>query len=301
MVGKASRYSATRLLPGMKKIKLSRSSRRAFEGSTWTLVGYASHQLARLTTTVLLAHLLLGPKAFGLVALVNVFLSGLEMLSDLGVGLDVVQDPRGDDLGFLNTAFIIQAARGMMLAIVAATLAYPFAAFYRQPAVLWLLIVGAASIAIRGFTSSSVWTMTRHVQLKRLTLLTISGEIAGLLASLTWAIIAPGAWALVVGKVASALVFVVGTHMVATHPVSTRMGFSGGEAHPCFWHRDLFFDLDLLSDRRGRAPGGWQVRESGRTRLLFLSAHDLCGRYHWFCSNCQSGVFSLDCPSNQGR
>lgn len=213
--------SATRLLPGMKKIKLSRSSRRAFEGSTWTLVGYGASQLARLTTTVLLAHLLLGPKAFGLVALVNVFLSGLEMLSDLGVGLDVVQDPRGDDLGFLNTAFIIQAARGMMLAIVAATLAYPFAAFYRQPAVLWLLIVGAASIAIRGFTSSSVWTMTRHVQLKRLTLLTISGEIAGLLASLTWAIIAPGAWALVVGKVASALVFVVGTHMVATHPVST--------------------------------------------------------------------------------
>jgi O-antigen/teichoic acid export membrane protein len=214
--------SVARLIPGLKTVSLTNTLRRAVHGSTWTIVGYGSTQLARLISMVLLAHLLLGPKAFGLVALVTVFLSGLEMMSDLGVGLDVIQHKRGDDFGFINTAFLIQAGRGLILWTIATALAYPFAIFYKQPAVLWLLIVGATSTGIRGFTSGSVWTMTRHVQLRKLTLLTVAGEAAGLVVSLAWAITSPSAWALVIGRVASALVFVVGTHMVAEHSVSTR-------------------------------------------------------------------------------
>jgi hypothetical protein len=55
--------------------------------------------------------MLLGPNAFRLVALVSVFLSGLELLSDLGIGADVIQHPRRDDPVFMNTAFLIQAGR----------------------------------------------------------------------------------------------------------------------------------------------------------------------------------------------
>jgi O-antigen/teichoic acid export membrane protein len=208
--------------PRLKPFSASATRRKAVHGSAWTLSGYGATQLARLTTTVLLAHLLLGPRAFGLVALVNVFLTGLEMLSDLGVGLDVIQHPRGDESTFINTAFLIQCVRGVLLWGIAAGLAYPFALFYKQPAVLWLAIVGATSTGLRGFTSSSVWTMTRHVQLKKLTLLTIGSEIAGLIASVTWAIISPSAWALVIGKVASSLVFVVGTHLVSENSVSLQ-------------------------------------------------------------------------------
>ena len=60
--------------------------------------------MLRLGSTLLLARLL-APQSFGLVALVNVFLGGLEMLTDLGIGLDVVQHKRGDDPKFINTAF----------------------------------------------------------------------------------------------------------------------------------------------------------------------------------------------------
>src|ERR1700722_15249914 len=102
---------ATRFLPGLKTTSLSQKFLKAVSGSTWTLVGYGATQIARLATTVLLARLVLGPKEFGLVALVNVFISGLEMLSDLGVGMDVIQHPRGDDIDFINTAFLLQAGR----------------------------------------------------------------------------------------------------------------------------------------------------------------------------------------------
>jgi O-antigen/teichoic acid export membrane protein len=166
--------------------------------------------------------LLLGPKDFGLVALVNVFLGGLEMLSDLGIGMDVVQSRRGDDPDFINTAFLIQAGRGLILWALATALAYPFAMFYKQPAVLWLAMVGAISIGLRGFASGSVWSMTRHVQLKKFTLLTLSGEATGFVVAVAWALLSPSAWALVVGRVASTVAFVIGTHLVAERRVSTR-------------------------------------------------------------------------------
>jgi O-antigen/teichoic acid export membrane protein len=213
---------AARFIPGLKGKKYSKTLRSALHGSTWTMLGYGGTQVVRTASTIVLARLLLGPKDFGLVALVNVFLGGLDMLSDLGIGMDVVQHRRGDDPAFINTAFLIQVGRGLILWAVATGLAYPFAVFYKQPALLWLAMVGAISTGLRGFTSGSVWTMTRHVQLRKLTILTLISEGVGFIVALVWALVSPSAWALVVSRVASALVFVVGTHVVAENPVSSR-------------------------------------------------------------------------------
>src|SRR6266705_3556248 len=122
-----------RYIPGMRGIASSGRLVVAFRGSVWTILGYAASQVLRLVSTIVLARQLLGPQAFGLVALVNVFLTGLDLLSDLGIGMDVIQHPRGDDPAFINTAFTIQAGRGLVLWVLATALAYPFAEFYHQP------------------------------------------------------------------------------------------------------------------------------------------------------------------------
>jgi O-antigen/teichoic acid export membrane protein len=212
--------AALRVVPGTGRAGVSNRGLLAIRGSAWTIAGYGGSQLLRLGTQLLLARMLLEPHAFGLVALVSVFLSGLEMLSDLGVSTDVVQHPRGDDPRFMNTAFLIQAGRGLILFIIAAALAYPFASFYHQPVVRWMIFVAAVSVGLRGFASSSIWAMTRHVQIARLTRLTLAGEFAGFVVAVVWAIFSPTAWALVVGRVASSAVYMVGSHLVADHPAS---------------------------------------------------------------------------------
>jgi O-antigen/teichoic acid export membrane protein len=215
-----STIQVLRCIPGMGQLAPSARVLKAVRGSTWTMVGYATSQILRLASTLILARMLV-PQAFGLVALVNVFLSGLEMLSDLGIGMDVVQHPRGDDPLFINTAFLIQAVRGIVLFAIAAALAFPFARFYGQPAVLVLLMVGSFSVLLRGFTSGSVWGLTRHVQLGRYNLLVIGSDFVGFVVSLVWAILSPTAWALVVGRVAGTIVLVGMSHVIATFPVST--------------------------------------------------------------------------------
>jgi O-antigen/teichoic acid export membrane protein len=187
----------------------------AVHGSAWTLAGYGTSQVLKLVSMLVLARLLLDPKAFGLMALVNVFLSGLEAISDLGIGFDVVQHSRGEDPVFLDTAFIVQAARSIFLCLIAIALAIPFAAFYHQSEVRWLAIVGAFSIGIRGFASMSIWLMTRRVQMGKLTMVNVIGDAAGLLVSIVWAIVSPTAWALVAGKVATSIAFVAMSHVLS--------------------------------------------------------------------------------------
>ena len=206
-------------IPGLGGLSASGRVLTAVRGSAWTAAGYGASQLVRLASTVILARMVV-PEAFGLVALVSVFLSGLILLSDLGIGMDVVQHERGDDVAFLNTAFLIQVIRGFAIWLVACGLAYPFAIFYKQPAVLALAIVGSLSVLVDSFASASIWTLTRHVRRKELTILTTGSEVCGLLVAVIWAVISPTAWALVVGRVAATVARTVWSHAIAEYPVT---------------------------------------------------------------------------------
>ena len=206
-------------IPGLGGLSASRRVLTALRGTTWTVAGYGTSQVFKLLSAVVLARMV-APQAFGLVALVTVFLSGLEMLSDLGIGVSVIQSPHGDDRAFINTGFIIQMVRGTILCGVACGLAFPFAIFYKQPAVLALAIVGSLSTLIRGFGSGSIWTLNRQVKIKELTLLNTGSDFFGLLVSVVWAVISPTAWAIVAGRVAASIALVIASHVIAEHPIS---------------------------------------------------------------------------------
>jgi O-antigen/teichoic acid export membrane protein len=215
-------------VPGLRGLTRSRLAITAMRGSFWTIVGYGASQSFKLISTLVLAHFLI-PQAFGAVALVNVFLSGLEMLSDLGIGMDVVQHKSGDDPIFINTAFFIQTIRGVVLCAIAVSLSFPFVRFYRQPEVFWLLNVASLSVLFRGLTSGSMWTMLRHVRMGTYNLVTTGSDFCGLVVSVVWALVSPTAWALVAGKVAATVVLVALSHYVAESQVTTAWEWSAAK------------------------------------------------------------------------
>ena len=67
----------------------------AIQGSVWIALGYGGSQVLRLGSNLLLAWLLF-PEAFGLMALVNVFMHGLQMISDTGIRGSILYHRRGD-------------------------------------------------------------------------------------------------------------------------------------------------------------------------------------------------------------
>ena len=116
---------------------------------------------------------------------------------------------------FLDTAFLIQLGRGLSLYAIAAALAWPFASIYHQPKLGWLVIAASTQILVQGVTSSSIWTLTRNVENDKLTLLNVSSDLAGLIASVAWAAISPNSLALVAGILARAITNMLGSHLLA--------------------------------------------------------------------------------------
>ncbi|WP_416670812.1 oligosaccharide flippase family protein [Egbenema bharatensis] len=82
-------------MSNLKKITLT--------GAFWTLIGYGGSQVLRFGSNLLLTRLLF-PEFFGLMGLVNVFIIGLALFSDVGIGVSIVQNKRGEEPAFANTA-----------------------------------------------------------------------------------------------------------------------------------------------------------------------------------------------------
>ena len=187
----------------------------ALRGGAWTIGGYIAMQAFRTAGTVILARNFLGPEAFGVVGLVGVFIAGLAMFSELGIMANVVQHLRGDDSAFLNTAFSIQVARGAGIWAISAIAAYPIALFYHIPQLFPLLVAAGASEMLRGLISTSAWTLTRHVNLRGITLLQVFSEVVAFGVCVLWSVVSPSAWALVVRTIVSAGVYALGSHFIA--------------------------------------------------------------------------------------
>src|SRR4051812_46444971 len=90
----------------------------AIRASFWTVVDYGSAMTLRVVNSVVLTRLLM-PEAFGLMALVATLIAGVGLMSDVGLGVSVIQNRRGDDPVMLNTVWTLQVLRGAGILVVA--------------------------------------------------------------------------------------------------------------------------------------------------------------------------------------
>lgn len=194
--------------------------KRVIRGSIWTLGGHVGSQVIRLGSNLILSRLLF-PEAFGLMALVFTFLSGLQMLSDFGVFPNIIQSKRGDDPTFLNTAWTLNAVRGGFLWLGACLLAYPVSQFYREPILLYLLPIVGLTTILEGFVSTNWASANRSLNLKRLTALDLMIQSVGVVvmlgcAGLAKVLNAPpdlAIWALVIGSICSCVTRLIVSHV----------------------------------------------------------------------------------------
>ena len=180
---------------------LSSVKARIAAGASWTIMGYGAQQVIRLGSNLVLTRLLV-PEAFGLMTLATIFIAGLEMLSDVGVGTSIIQSKSGDDPRFLDTAWTIQIIRGFVLLFAGLIVAWPAARFYSEPRLLPLMAANCVGIAIRGFTPTRIHSLNRKVLLGRLTVLEFTCQVltTGITVCAAWAM--RSVWSLVIGYVA---------------------------------------------------------------------------------------------------
>lgn len=205
---------------------------RALHGSAATTIGYGASQVLRLVNSYVLARLIV-PEEMGLMGMVSVLLTGLQMFSDIGTAPSIIQNRRGGDPDFLNTAWTLQIARGFGLWLLACICAVPFAIFEHQPRLIVLVIVCGSSSVISGFTSTSLVFLSRQLYLGKVTMLGIAGQIVMLTVTVIWALISPTVWALVAGNYAGVIFQTVLSYFVVPGH-RNRLAFNREDARAMF-------------------------------------------------------------------
>jgi O-antigen/teichoic acid export membrane protein len=183
----------------------------SMRSGSWTLFEAGAKTFLRLISNVILTRIL-SPEIFGLMALANTFLGGIALMSDVGTGPAVIRSSRGDDPTFLRTAWTLQIIRGFVIATVACLLAYPASRFYEEPSLFPIVCVLAATAVFGGFTSISVTTASRNMQLARLSIMRIGIQSVNIVVMVVAAMVWESVWALVLGALNGAALNVLLGH-----------------------------------------------------------------------------------------
>lgn len=190
----------------------------ATRGAKWVFIGYGGQQVIRFANNLILTRLLV-PDFFGLMAIANTLLLGLQLFSDLGIRQSVVRSPRGDDPMFIRTAWTVQVMRGFFLWFLCLLLTYPAAQFYEDDRLLWLFPLVGFTTVLTGLQSPAIFRFARHLDLKTMNLFDLGYSTFGIVVMIVWATIDPSFWALAAGGVASNVVGTTWTYLGFKEPI----------------------------------------------------------------------------------
>jgi O-antigen/teichoic acid export membrane protein len=182
----------------------------AIRGAIWTIAGYGTNQLLRFGSNLILTRLLV-PEYFGVMAVVNTLRIGIELFSDLGITQSIVNNKRGDEPAFLNTAWTIQVIRGCVLWLFCLLITLPAANLYNDHRLLWLIPIVGLSTIFDGFSSTSIHSLYRRMELGKITLFQLILQVLGLFTLIVWCWFSPSILALGVGVVLGAIYRTVGS------------------------------------------------------------------------------------------
>lgn len=173
---------------------------RALRHSAIVVVSQFATQAIRFGSNVVLAALL-SPAIFGVLALVTAVRTGVELLTDLGITQSIVVSDEGHKREFVETAWGLQALRGIGLAGIGALVSFPIAWLYGQDQLGPLLLVGSLGSIISGLARPGPALLQRDRRMDRLIVQRLAVAVSGALISISFAAAMPTAMSMIIANV----------------------------------------------------------------------------------------------------
>ena len=235
--------TAYRMASQVDDVKPDRSLRqRVFSAGAWTLGSYGVDTFVRFLSNLILTRLLF-PEAFGAIAAATALIAGLVLISDFGVRTIVIQSARGDQVGFLRSAWMFQVCRGMAVWIVLAACCLlistravrellPTASVFADRELPLISAIIGLNVVMNAAESTSVSLNIRRLNYRPVMILDFLGKILTVPIIIIWAWVAPSVWAIVGGTVAGAFIRLVLSHLIVPGPWMGRN-----------WDKDHFHEI----------------------------------------------------------
>jgi lipopolysaccharide exporter len=177
---------------------------KVFRGGMWLGIGSVTEQIVRFGRSIILARLL-APEAFGIMAVVLSASTFVHSLTDIGVREAVIQNPRGAEDEYIDSAFWLAMARAFALAVCIFFVAPWMATFYGNAELTPLLRMASLSVLIDGAWSPRMYVAIKRLKFSRLAAIMHGGGILGVFITVILSYIIRDVWALVIGATLESL------------------------------------------------------------------------------------------------
>lgn len=177
---------------------------RLFSNFIWRFAERCGAQLVSFVVSIVLARIL-APKDYGVVALVTVFTSILQVFVDSGLGTSLIQKKDADDLDFssvfyFNIIVCLILYAGMFFA------APYIALFYNDISLIPIIRVLSLIIVLSGVKGIQQAYVSRHMLFKKFFFATLGGTIFSAILGICLASMGLGVWALVAQQLSNATI-----------------------------------------------------------------------------------------------
>ena len=178
-----------------KQNNTNNTKMRALSGLMWRFLERFGAQGVTFAVSVVLARLL-DPSVYGIVAIVTVFTTILNVFIDSGLGNALIQKKDADDLDFSTVFFfnIFMCTWLYALLFVSAPL---IAGFYKMPELTPVLRVMSLTVIVSAVKNVQQAYVSRHLLFKKFFYATLGGTIGAAALGIWMAYRGYGVWALV--------------------------------------------------------------------------------------------------------
>jgi O-antigen/teichoic acid export membrane protein len=208
--------------------------RRTIDSAIWTLLGYGANQALRFGSNLILVSIL-EPQFFGLMAIINILLVGISLFSDVGITQSIINNPRGEERDFLDTAWTTQVIRGFVLWGFCLLITLPAAQIYQEPRLLMLIPVAGLASIIEGFQTTRMFVSQRRLEQRQYSLFEMASLISGVVVMISLSFWLRSVWALIFGGLLQTLIVTVAGYF-----------FFPGPRHRFCWDADAVKSLASL-------------------------------------------------------
>jgi O-antigen/teichoic acid export membrane protein len=188
-------------------------NRFLLKSTLWTIGIYGLGQVLRVITNIMLARLL-APELFGIMLLVTSLTVGIELISDVGIGQNIIYHKDANDPDFYNTAWTLQAMRGVLLWLVALIVAWPVARTYQYPSLIFIVPCATFGMVLTGFTPINRFLLQKRLQIAKINVFDAFVSFASSVAYILLAYLNPTIWALVIGGLFKSMATMVGSYFL---------------------------------------------------------------------------------------
>ena len=169
---------------------------------------------------------LLSPAQFGVMGIALVSLAAIQQFTKLGIKEALIQNPDEDVSNYLDTAWLLNLARGVLLFAVLFGLAPFLAEFFDEPRATNVIRVISVVPLLYGLQNPTVVYFEKDLQFQKRFVQRVSAAAAGAVIAIAIALVYPSVWALVAGVIVREAGLIIASYLLDPYRPSLSFDMS---------------------------------------------------------------------------